>query len=234
MPYLIMHQKASAVGFFAGARRCWAAAPGHWPRHSNADCHRSRGPWRARRGRRACTHRADDALTERLPSAQSPSAVAIRFSSSASVTKVPERAQFIAFYPTGLARTTDPGAYRWKLHLPKDYFVTAPPPPPGEFVVSPLDPSSERGPCAPPRGPFLKICFFRYTRLHTSRVRALETASFTLEGAAATCEETAMDETMVVLLTHGARQVERALRRALHCPQQHSKLPAPHLLALVP
>ena len=124
--------------------------------------------------------------------------------------------------------------YRWKLHLPKDYFVTAPPPPPGEFVVSPLDPSSERGPCAPPRGPFLKICFFRYTRLHTSRVRALETASFTLEGAAATCEETAMDETMVVLLTHGARQVERALRRALHCPQQHSKLPAPHLLALVP
>ena len=124
--------------------------------------------------------------------------------------------------------------YRWKLHLPKDYFVTAPPPPPGEFVVSALDPSSERGPCAPPRGPFLKICFFRYTRLHTSRVRALETASFTLEGAAATCEETAMDETMVVLLTHGARQVERALRRALHCPQQHSKLPAPHLLALVP
>jgi hypothetical protein len=124
--------------------------------------------------------------------------------------------------------------YRSKLHLPKDYFVTAPPPPPGEFVVSPLDPSSERGPCAPPRGPFLKICFFRYTRLHTSRVRALETASFTLEGAAATCEETAMDETMVVLLTHGARQVERALRRALHCPQQHSKLPAPHLLALVP
>ena len=124
--------------------------------------------------------------------------------------------------------------YRWKLHLPKDYFVTGPPPPPGEFVVSPLDPSSERGPCAPPRGPFLKICFFRYTRLHTSRVRALETASFTLEGAAATCEETAMDETMVVLLTHGARQVERALRRALHCPQQHSKLPAPHLLALVP
>ena len=124
--------------------------------------------------------------------------------------------------------------YRWKLHLPKDYFVTGPPPPPGEFVVSPLDPSSERGPCAPPRGPFLKICFFRYTRLHTSRVRALETASFTLEGAAATCEETAMDETMVILLTHGARQVERALRRALHCPQQHSKLPAPHLLALVP
>ena len=128
----------------------------------------------------------------------------------------------------------DSSDYRWKLHLPKDYFVTAPPPPPGEFVVSPLDPSSERGPCAPPRGPFLKICFFRYTRLHTSRVRALETASFTLEGAAATCEETAMDETMVVLLTHGARQVERALRRALHCPQQHSKLPAPHLLALVP
>ena len=124
--------------------------------------------------------------------------------------------------------------YRWKLHLPKDYFVTAPPPPPGEFVVSPLDPSSERGPCAPPRGPFLKICFFRYTRLHTSRVRALETASFTLEGAAATCEEITMDETMVVLLTHDARQVERALRRALHCPQQHSKLPAPHLLALVP
>ena len=113
-------------------------------------------------------------------------------------------------------------------------FVTAPPPPPGEFVVSPLDPSSERGPCAPPRGPFLKICFFRYTRLHTSRVRALETASFTLEGAAATCEEITMDETMVVLLTHDARQVERALRRALHCPQQHSKLPAPHLLALVP
>jgi hypothetical protein len=101
-------------------------------------------------------------------------------------------------------------------------------------VVSPLDPSSERGPCAPPRGPFLKICFFRYTRLHTSRVRALETASFTLEGAAATCEEITMDETMVVLLTHDARQVERALRRALHCPQQHSKLPAPHLLALVP
>ena len=127
-----------------------------------------------------------------------------------------------------------PSLYRWKLHLPKDYFVTAPPPPPGEFVVSPLDPSSERGPCAPPRGPFLKICFFRYTRLHTSRVRALETASFTLEGAAATCEEITMDETMVVLLTHGARQVERALRRALHCPQQHSKLPAPHLLALVP
>lgn len=126
------------------------------------------------------------------------------------------------------------GDYRWKLHLPKDYFVTGPPPPPGEFVVSPLDPSSERGPCAPPRGPFLKICFFRYTRLHTSRVRALETASFTLEGAAATCEEITMDETMVVLLTHGARQVERALRRALHCPQQHSKLPAPHLLALVP
>lgn len=124
--------------------------------------------------------------------------------------------------------------YRSKLHLPKDYFVTAPPPPPGEFVVSPLDPSSERGPCAPPRGPFLKICFFRYTRLHTSRVRALETASFTLEGAAATCEEITMDETMVVLLTHDARQVERALRRALHCPQQHSKLPAPHLLALVP
>ena len=132
------------------------------------------------------------------------------------------------------ALLTDTESYRWKLHLPKDYFVTAPPPPPGEFVVSPLDPSSERGPCAPPRGPFLKICFFRYTRLHTSRVRALETASFTLEGAAATCEETAMDETMVVLLTHGARQVERALRRALHCPQQHSKLPAPHLLALVP
>ena len=145
-------------------------------------------------------------------------------------TRAPEKGSSGVSCPWGTLGTP----YRSKLHLPKDYFVTAPPPPPGEFVVSPLDPSSERGPCAPPRGPFLKICFFRYTRLHTSRVRALETASFTLEGAAATCEETAMDETMVILLTHGARQVERALRRALHCPQQHSKLPAPHLLALVP